>query len=329
MSKAKEALDLFKFEETKEYEKGFSDYFEKNVKTVIQPTEEKRLELLSLLKKRKKIFFGVLISLFIVFIISSSDIIIPIFILAAIALGIWAFYLPRKEYKKIAKQNVLSAIVNFYGDFKYQHDGEIQKDLKNFKIIPAYDISHSEDYISGKYKNVGIEMSEVKLEQKHESYDEEGGSQTTYQTVFKGLFILVDMNKKFKGQTIVKTDMGKLFNWLRNKFTSLETVTLEDPTFEKMYEVYSDNQVEARYILTTAFMQRLNDLTEVYGTKKIQVSFLNDEVFIMLPCKKDLFEPKGIYSSIIDSNEIHKFLAHMYYVFQIIDILKMNKKIGM
>ena len=49
--------------------------------------------------------------------------------------------------------------------------------------------------------------------------------------------------------------MLKDSGWL-NLFKKIgwpERVKLEDVSFERQFEVFSDNQIEARYLLTTAF----------------------------------------------------------------------------
>ena len=72
------------------------------------------------------------------------------------------------------------------------------------------------------------------------------------------------MNKRFKGKTVVRKDSGIIGNWFKKKFSSLKNVKLEDPNFEKMFEVYSDDQVESRYLLTVTFMERLKELAETF-----------------------------------------------------------------
>ena len=75
------------------------------------------------------------------------------------------------------------------------------------------------------------------------------------QSGFRGVFVEFDMNKNFEGHTFVleraATNRGIKFD--RAKF---EDVILEDPSFMQKYEVHSDNQVEARYVLTTGFIER-------------------------------------------------------------------------
>ena len=60
---------------------------------------------------------------------------------------------------------------------------------------------------------------------------------------FEGFFILLEVHKKFSGNTIVVTDKGRIKNLLKEMTTShMENVRLEDPVFEKQFEVYSTDQ---------------------------------------------------------------------------------------
>ncbi len=95
------------------------------------------------------------------------------------------------------------------------------------------------------------------------------------------MFILLDMNKNFSGKTIVKRDTGIIGNWFTKKFRRkldsyasrsklLKSVKLEDPIFEKKFEVYSSDQVEARYLLTTSFMERILELSNLFSENKLK-----------------------------------------------------------
>lgn len=72
---------------------------------------------------------------------------------------------------------------------------------------------------------------------------------------FRGVFIEFDMNKNFEGHTFLfeRAATNRNINFDASKF---QEVKLEDPEFSSKYIVYSDNQVEARYVLTTAFIER-------------------------------------------------------------------------
>ena len=51
-----------------------------------------------------------------------------------------------------------------------------------------------------------------------------------------------------------------------------ELVKLEDPEFEKSFVVYSGNQTEARYILSTSLMRRILDYKVNCKKNKVQSS---------------------------------------------------------
>ena len=46
----------------------------------------------------------------------------------------------------------------------------------------------------------------------------------------------------------------------KNKIKPFQKIVLEDIEFEKRFDTYSTNQVEARYLLTTLFMKRFENL---------------------------------------------------------------------
>src|SRR6185503_18958233 len=61
----------------------------------------------------------------------------------------------------------------------------------------------------------------------------------------------------------VVSDEGAFGNFRdRMKANGRQRVRLEDPVFEKVYEVYGDDQIAARALLNPAFMERLLALGE-------------------------------------------------------------------
>jgi hypothetical protein len=136
------------------------------------------------------------------------------------------------------------------------------------------------------------------------------------------------MNKKFNSKTIIKKDKGRIGNWMKGKFSDFENVKLEDPNFENMFEVYSKDQIEARYLLTTSFMERLLNLSESFKGQSIECSFYDNKLLMMISIKDNLFEPGSIYDSEDFVDDAKSLLKEMNMIFQIIDILKLNQNIG-
>jgi len=329
MSSNTNLLKNIHFKEEEDFEVGFRAYFENTIKPQLGTIEDFRLEKLSQIKKRTSwaviiLLLSILLPVIFKFSFNKNGAIFYVFFI--IGLLIWSYFYPSGQYRRKAKENLLPSLVRFFGDFNYQINGSIQEEvLSQSKIVPTYDRYESEDYIQGVYKGVTIELSESTLKKRRRTKK----GKTRYVATFKGLFVLLDMNKPFKGKTIIKTDKGSVMNWLSETFSTMEKVALEDPKFEKIFEVYSTNQIESRYLLTTAFMERLLDLCGLMGSKKIQCSFFQNNLFIMIPSSHNFFEPRSVHKSVIDLREVKIFLKEMRYIFQIIDVLKMNQKIGL
>ena len=131
--------------------------------------------------------------------------------------------------------------------------------------------------------------------------------------------------------TVVRKDAGSIGNWFQSTFSfdSLKKVKLEDPKFEKKFEVFSDDQVTARYLITVTFMERLNELAEVFGGKNIQCCFFGNELFIMIPLKKDMFEPGSIFEPEDFIDDSKSLLKELNLIFSIVDTLKLNIQLNL
>ena len=111
--------------------------------------------------------------------------------------------------------------------------------------------------------------------------------------------------------------------------SGLQRVKLEDIRFEELFEVYSSDQIEARYLLTAAFMERMLKLSELYGGKSIQFSFKDNQLLLAIPTKKDMFEACSFFRSNVNKKKIDKVFEQFYTVFSVVDILKLNQRTGM
>lgn len=151
-----------------------------------------------------------------------------------------------------------------------------------FSTIP--DRYGCEDLISGRIGKTQIWFSEVHAEEKHVTTDSDGNREERWRDIFRGVIFVGDFNKNFNGRTVVSRN-----TWLklgRNK----NRVRLEDPEFEKVFDVYADDQIEARYLLTPAMMNRLKELDRKFKGKGVTVSFWDSNVVIAVNDKVNYFE---------------------------------------
>ena len=247
-----------------------------------------------------------------------GDLISLLFIILT-AIATWC-YLPVWRYKGSVKKTIFPPIFKFFGEnFDYSPEALMgMEPLESSEILPAYNRSILTDSVRGSHQNVTLDIMWAHLKQKR-------GKSTS--TVFKGLFVCLSMNKRFLGKTIVKRDLG-LMNWADKPSEELEKVNLEDPRFEEDFEVYASNQIEARYLLTPSFMERLQGLSNLFWGADVQASFYNQNLLLMIPLKKRYFSTGSIFQPATFTGEIQRILEEMNLIFKIIQELKLHEKTG-
>lgn len=315
-------------------EKPFAPHYEQYIRPHVREFEQQRIEALHKLRGNLMIglpiagaLIAAIISMWMVTHLSQdAKAHITAFGFMAMLGGAYWVYLPAVKYASAVKAKIFPAIFSFFGkDFIYSEDNLLPiSSLQYSGIIPSYNGEKTEDYIKGSYKEVSLELTEAKLTETTGT-----GKHRRTVTKFRGLFVLLSMNKRFSGKTIIRRDTGAIANWLSDKFSNLETVKLEDPIFEKQFECYSSDQVEARYLLTTSFMQRLLELSQLFGTGNIQCSFYENRLLLMLSSKENRFEVSSIFKPATFVDDINTILQQMHVLFRIIDVLKLDQKIGL
>ena len=234
-------------------------------------------------------------------------------------------------YKDKSKSKIMPLMLQYFEGFNYQYKKTISSvNINDTRLIGFYDGREGDDYFEGVYQNVPIKVSEEKFTQRKLVYR---NNKPHYENieVFHGVLILLDMNKNFSGQTVVLQDKGFLnvFSKVNRDLKGLNNVKLEDSVFEKEFEVFSSDQIEARYILTTAFMERMLKLRAAYHADKIEFSFFNNQLFIALETNRDMFEPTSLFKTCLNKKLVEEAYLQIVSIFAIIDILSLDKRIGL
>lgn len=171
------------------------------------------------------------------------------------------------------------------------------------------------NYITGYYNSLPLVFRDIDLK-----YESGSGKNRSVQTVFKGLLAKFPVNKKFQNKILIKREALKIFD-------GNNRVHLEDPVFEKYFDVYSDDQIEARYILTTGFMNRLVKIAAKNPKCSISCCFMDGYMYLALG-GKDWFDIPSS-KSFKDIANWQKVVVDFIDIFRIIDELKVEQNIGM
>ena len=83
----------------------------------------------------------------------------------------------------------------------------------------------------------------------------------------------------------------------------VEKVSLESTQFEDQFDVYSTDQVEARYLLTPEFMDRLLQSKYKFGVKPY-LAFAEGQIFLALDNRKIWFGGPGGYPDLTDTQQV-------------------------
>ena len=234
---------------------------------------------------------------------------------------IFLLCLPMLGYYKKSKENLLPLVINFFGKFSYVYQPPMTESLlKSSKIVKTYDKLITDDGFSGEYTDLPVMITEYTGLQLQKPTKER--PQISYKKQAHGIFFLADMQKKFQGETIVVKDKGILNRFAHYK--NLAKVGLESPEFEKKYEVYSDSQIEARYILTPVMLEYMLALKNAFSD--IEFSFFDNRLFMNIRIKENYFEASNFFTPITSRKNIEKIFTELYLLFSIVDTLKLNQK---
>jgi hypothetical protein len=104
-----------------------------------------------------------------------------------------------------------------------------------------------------------------------------------------------------------------------------EVVRMDNPEFEKYFVVYGDDQIESRYVLSTSLLQRILDFRKKTG-KRVYLSFVGSDVFVAVPYRRSLFEPR-VFSKITSFKQVREYFDDLDLALGIVDDLNLNTRI--
>jgi len=223
------------------------------------------------------------------------------------------FSTPYDKYKTEFKQRVMKPLIAFIDPaLHYEFTRCVPKSvfLESDIFIDSITTYEGNDFVEGKNGKTAFNFSELNVIQ---------GSGKNRHTIFSGIFFVADFNKEFKGKTLV---LNRSFFGRRDYD---DIVKLENPDFEREYIVYSNDQVEARYILSPALMERILKFKEESDTG-VLLSFVNSSVFMAIDLQENLFEPK-LFTKGVDETYLRSYFSYMELVTGIVDNLNLNTRI--
>ena len=225
----------------------------------------------------------------------------------------------KSEYKNTFMKSLLPiAVKNILTDVQV----DVNNGIPSYVIQETHSMStgdryHSSNFVSGKYKDIKVMMSDVHIQDEHE--DSEG--HTSYVTIFLGQWMIFDFNKNFKSN--VQIWEKKVFGGISRRWkSSLKKVELEDIEFNKKFKVLSENELDAFYIITPKLMERVKAVeAAINGT--IMLVFYNNQLHVAVYNNKTTFNV-NIHKAINFEEFARESLKDLDAIIKFVDILELD-----
>lgn len=286
-------------------------------------------ELEILRKKARNMFISAIIVGFIICIlvslITGRFIFGFIFIIISIIISNVISAKPTKKFISAFKELfVLRSLKSVFSDLVYKPEiGLDESIIRNTQMMNMGDRYNSNDYISGKYKNINIVQADVHIEEERQSTDSDGHTTTTWVTIFRGRWMIFDFNKIFKSNVQVcqkKFGNSRINNW--GSKTKYKKVMMEDQEFNKKFRVYAQNEHDAFYILTPSLMDKIKNLSSGINGELL-FCFIDNKLHIGLQNNKDSFE-HSIFTKINEEKVINEISMDIKLITDFIDKLNLD-----
>lgn len=298
------------------------------------PLEELRLR--SIRKTKKGLMVGGLIGglLTLVLVVATQHPAFLFIFALALVIGAGTGYNDWAEFKQRYKKEVVERIVQQIDpSLRYSHGGSIrQKTFEESDLFKTkIDRYRGEDHVKGRLGATDFEFSELHAEYKRTTRDSKGRTTTTWHTIFRGIYFVADFHKEFQGHTVVMPDhLENTFGFFAKTLQKMawgrgELVKLEDPEFEKAFVVYSEDQIEARYILSTSMMSRMLEFKKrCQGL--VYFAFARSCVHVAISSPKNHFEPRYL-KPVNDPVALRATCFDLHFVVGLIEDLNLNTRI--
>lgn len=263
---------------------------------------------------RKKFLIGLIIDIILFFIV--FFLFFSVSALLGVVLGICFIVLTvfviksGKKYDLTYKTNIIGNFVKLISNkLNYEprpaNISQVQNfyDLSGFNTQP-YDNFSADDYIYGYINdNVFIELYDLSISRTETDSD----GHTYSVTVFNGLFLINSSLKNIN--SCVKITLNKT-----NFFKSKQKVDIDSSTFEKYFDVYSENEILTMRILTPDVLNAIVDFTNK-AKMKFEITFKNDKIFFRF-FTGPMFVP-SVFKNPMDKKSLQSYCTILNFIKEI------------
>ncbi|MBV6628006.1 MAG: DUF3137 domain-containing protein [Rivularia sp. (in: Bacteria)] len=137
--------------------------------------------------------------------------------------------------------------------------------------------------------------------------------------VFTGLFFTAKLNNKSQPITVIKPKLvNDAISLLDDEEKQL--VEIENSEFNYLFSVYSENQVQARKIVSNSLIEKLVRFRQK-NNKNIYISFVGKMIYVAIEYPEGIFEP-NLFRSMLRFTPLQKYFEAVQLMLRIVEELK-------
>lgn len=209
---------------------------------------------------------------------------------------------------------------HFGYDYRARPSSHFLERFSGLGLLPSYDSYHLSDEVSGKIDGMAFQLVEAHLSRTTRT--KKGSTKTL---VFHGVLLSADFLKPFEGRTLIKTDQGAISHFLQDIFGDGSAVRLEDPAFEAQFDVYSNDQIEARRLLTPAFMERLLTLRRRMDAP-VRGAFYRQKFWLAVDGRRDYFPAYSAWEDVRKPEQAIALIRDISLISDIVRVLRLGSE---
>jgi len=200
------------------------------------------------------------------------------------------------------------------------YNSKLEFPHKEFRDSELYDVyncnGNIQDSISTKINNKDIKIFEFLFD---------STSNNIEKTIFWGIFVNTIIDNPIKSDIRITSNKYKDYGLVKTIFCDANKVNLENIDFEKKYDVYCNDQIYARKLITLGFMEKLLNFTNRIN-KNIAISFKNKNIYMSIEGIQLIYD-KNIFFKKIDFKMISNTVENIFEIIEMIKLLDLEEKI--
>lgn len=238
----------------------------------------------------------------------------------------------RREKKKVENKYKDQLLKFLLKDQEYVFNMYSGIDSSIYRESPMYsyfDKYQTEDYLKIAVSNNSestpcyLQLCDLYASETVRERQDDGTYEEREEVKFNGTFGYIEFKESFKAYLYVNC-YSKISN-------TIQRVKLEDINFNKKFSIYSNDQIEARYILTPKVMDLLDKLNDKVSGKKsstnrnVRIGLIGNKMYFGFRGGFKLFEINSYYNNI---NEVFDdFYDDIEIILSLCEEIKNNYKI--